>query len=216
MENMIFEGATRHGLNVLLDTTGGMKEPFLERMAERFKVEGYKVVIVLVVSAKEDCIARVSGPDGRNAQQHRKLDEEIVGQIWRGFVEEKTSCRWERFSREQGSEFVVVQNTWTPTREQGGARVVYKRNPEGSVESVPSDELSHILRTYNVETDSETGGFLCRGGSAASKRSPGHGGSSRKRRISRRRIHGSRYRKTIKKYSRPVTCRRHRRQRRHI
>jgi hypothetical protein len=214
MENMIFEGATRHGLNVLLDTTGGMKEPFLEKMAERFKRAGYKVVVVLVVSAKEDCIARVSGPDGRNAQQHRKLEEDNIGQIWRGFVEEGTSCRWERFSREQGSEFVVVQNTWTPTREQGGARVVYKRNPDGGTESIKPSiepaELSHILRTYNVETDPATGGFLCRGGSAASKGGPGHGGSSRKRRISRRRIHGSRARKTIKKYSRPVTRRRRR------
>jgi len=43
---------------------------------------------------------------------------------------------------------------------------------------------------------------------AASKSS--RGGSSRKRRISRRRIHGSRARKTIKKYSRPVTRRRRR------
>jgi hypothetical protein len=51
---------------------------------------------------------------------------------------------------------------------------------------------------------------------AAASKSSRDGGSSRKRRISRRRIHGSRARKTIKKYSRPVTRRRRERQsRRH-
>jgi hypothetical protein len=208
MEKMIFEGATKgRRLNVLLDTTGGMKEPFLEGMAGRFKAEGYKVVVVLVVSAENDCKARVSGPGGRNAQQHRKLDEDIVGQIWRGFVKDETPCRWERFSREQGTEFAVVQNTWTPSNPSGSARVVYRRNPDGRTDSLGHAELPHILGTYNVETDSKTGEFLCRGGGSASK---GRGGSSRKRRISRRRIHGSRARKTIKKYSRPVTRRRRR------
>ena len=207
MEKMIFEGATMAGgrLNVLLDTTGGMKGTFLEGMAEKFIEAKYKVVVVLVVSSKADCIARVSGPGGRNAQQHRKLDDCIVGQIWRNFVEEKTSCRWERFSREQRTEFAVVQNTWTPSNASGSARVVYRRNSDGSIaESVDPAELPHILGTYNVTTDSKTGGFLCRGGA-----SKGRGGSSRKRRISRRRIHGSRARKTIKKYARPLS-RRHR------
>jgi len=213
MEKMIFEGATKAGgrLNVLLDTTGGMKGTFLEEMAEKFIEAKYKVVVVLVVSSKADCIARVSGPGGRNAQQHRKLDDCIVGQIWRNFVTEKTSCRWEHFSREQRTEFAVVQNTWTPSNASGSARVVYRRNPDGSIaEPVDRAELSHILRTYNVETDSKTGGFLCGGGGAAgsASASKGRGGSSRKRRISRRRIHGSRARKTIKKYTRPLSRRR--------
>jgi hypothetical protein len=213
MEKMIFEGATKAGgrLNVLLDTTGGMKGTFLEEMAEKFIEAKYKVVVVLVVSSKADCIARVSGPGGRNAQQHRKLDDCIVGQIWRNFVTEKTSCRWEHFSREQRTEFAVVQNTWTPSNASGSARVVYRRKPDGSIaEPVDRAELSHILRTYNVTTDSETGGFLCGGGGAAgsASASKGRGGSSRKRRISRRRIHGSRARKTIKKYTRPLSRRR--------
>lgn len=216
MEEMIFEGATQKGLNVLLDTTGSMKEPFLERMAAQFTTAGYKVVIVLVVSAKEDCKARVSGTDGRNEKQHRKLDEGVVGQIWEGFVkngkdgEESTPCRWERFSRAHGTEFAVVQNTWTPRNHSGSARVIYRRDSGGITEQLQSlqpGELSHILRTYNMEIDSETGVFLCRGSASASNGE--RGGSSRKRRISRRRIHGSRARKTIKKYSRHVT-RRHR------
>lgn len=218
MEKMIFEGATKAGLNVLLDTTGGMKGTFLEGMAEKFKEAKYTVVVVLVVSSKEDCIARVSGPGGRNAQQHRKLDDFIVGQIWRNFVEEKTSCRWERFSREQRTEFAVVQNTWTPSNVSGSARVVYRRKPDGSIaDSVDLAELSPILGTYNVTTDSETGGFLCRGGGAAgsASASKGRGGSSRKRRISRRRIHGSRARKTIKKYTRPLSRRRRHHHRHH-
>lgn len=210
MEQMIFKGATKAGLNVILDTTGGMKGTFLEGMAKMFIGAKYKVVVVLVVSSKEDCIARVSGPGGRNAQQHRKLDDCIVGQIWRNFVTEKTSCRWEHFSREQRTEFVVLQNTGTQTNKVD-ARVVYRRKPDGSIaEPVGLAELSHILGTYNVTTDSETGGFLCRGGGAAgsASASKGRGGSSRKRRISRRRIHGSRARKTIKKYTRPLSRRR--------
>ena len=209
MEEMIFKGATQKGMNVLLDTTGGMKEPFLERMAAQFIAAKYKVVIVLVVSELNDCKARVSGPSGRNAQQHRKLDEGVVGQIWEGFVKNETPCKWEGFSREQGTEFAVVQNTWTPTNSSGSARVIYRRNSRGIAESVESDELSQILGTYKVTTDSATGGFLC-GGSGSASDSKDLGGSSRKRRISRRRIHGSRARKTVKKYSRPVTRRRRR------
>lgn len=212
MEDMIFEGATRNNLNVLLDTTGGMKEPFLERMADRFKAAGYTIVVVLVVSAKEDCIDRVSGPDGRNAQQHRKLDEDVVGQIWHGFVnKDATSCRWEHFSRERNTDFAIVENTWTPSKKSGKARVVYKRNRDGSIkEALP--ELKHILKTYNVSIK-PSGEFECIGGgetAAGFAKGRRDGGSSRKRRISRRRIHCSRARKTIKKYSRPLTRRRRR------
>ena len=206
MKNMIFDGTRYRRLNVLLDTTGSMKGQFLEDMATEFKDAGYKVVIVLVVSTKVHCKARVSGPGGRNAQQHRKLDEGVVGQIWEGFVKDGTPCRWEQFSRVKGTEFVVVENTWTPTNPEGAARFIYIRNPDTTV-SVPvmPDELSRILGTYNVTL--EEGKFLCSGGA-----SKGGGGSSRKRRISIRRIHGSRARKTVKKYSRHVTrSRRHRR-----
>jgi len=233
MENMIFEGATNPGrLNVLLDTTGGMKEPFLERMANTFEVAGYKVVVVLVVSSVEDCKARVSGPGGRNAQQHRKLDEWTISLIWNTFVSEQTSCRWETFSRQPpGREFVVVQNTWVPETvpetvsetksemmEQGDeetsvsvprlARIVYRRLPDGRIsdESVTPEELASILGTYKVNINQD-GTFSCPT-QAPPKQAPG-GGSSRRKRISRRRIHSSRRaRKTIKKYYRPVTRRR--------
>ena len=209
MANMIFEGA--RGRNVLLDTTGGMEEGFLEGMADRFTTAGYKVVVVLVVSSVEDCIARVSGPDGRNAQQHRKLDEEIVGRIWRDFIKAETACRWERFSRERNTDFAIVENTWTPSKKSGKARVVYKRNRDGSIkEAVP--ELKRILETYKVSIK-PSGEFECIGGgetAAGFAKGRRDGGSSRKRRISRRRIHCSRARKTIKKYSRPLTRRRRR------
>jgi hypothetical protein len=202
---------------------------------------GYQIVIVLVVSAENDCKARVSGPGGRNALQHRKLDEDVVGQIWHGFVREETPCTWERFSREHNTGFAVVENTWTPSNKSGKARVVYKRGSDDiTVEpGVTRTDLEKILGTYKVLIKSD-GEFECSGGggAAASKRSKRRdddddddddddsgpsgpskrskpGGSSRKRRISRRRIHCSRARKTIKKYSRPVT-RRHRRHHRHI
>jgi len=228
MENMIFEGATNEGrLNVLLDTTGGMREGFLETMADKFEVAKYKVVVVLVVSSVENCMARVSGPGGRNAQQHRKLDEWTVSRIWNGFVDEKTSCRWETFSR-PGREFVVVQNTWVPETvpetvpkmvsemEQGDggtsvsvpgrARIVYRRLPDGTIntEGIDPEELASILGTYNVNINQD-GTFSC---PPQAPGGPG-GGSSRRKRISRRRIHSSRRaRKTIKKYYRPVTRRR--------
>ena len=213
MEKMIFEGTTAKELrlNVLLDTTGSMQGPFLEDMANKFEHARYKVVIVLVVSTQDDCKERVSGPGGRNAQQHRKLDEGVVGQIWNDFVKNETPCRWEKFSREQETEFVVVENTWTPTNPSGSARVIYRRHPDTTVSvSVLPAELSRILGIYKVKTDLEGGGFLCSGGA-----SKGGGGSSRKRRISIRRIHGSRARKTVKKYSRHVTRRRRHRHCRH-
>jgi len=200
MENMIFVGSSARGLNVLLDTTGSMKGLFLERMAEKFINAKYKVVIVLVVSTQDHCKARVSGQGGRNSLQHRKLDEGVVGQIWNDFVKNETPYRWEHFSRVKGTEFVVVENTWTPTNSEGIARVIYRRNPDTTV-SVRPDELSRILGTNNVTLEE---GKFCLGGASKDR-----GGSSRKRRISRRRIHGSRAKKTIKKYSRPVTRRRH-------
>ena len=226
MSDMIFETAnpkSGNRLNVLLDTTGGMQEGFLEDMATRLKDANYRVVVVLVVSSEDDCVARVSNDSGRNAQQHRQIDEFTVKKIWRDFVENNTSCRWESFSHDTGAEFVVVQNTWTPTKEDGSARVIFRRS-EGrpvpvdsaapldsaasldSAAPLDSAELSQILATYNVTVSKNKAGvprFMCNG-NGNRKRYRGEGGY-RKRRISTQRLHIKRPRKTMKKYVRRVT-----------
>lgn len=213
MSDMIFKAASSKRANVLLDTTGGMQGTFLEEMAARFKTANYKVVVVLVVSSEGDCAARVSNDSGRNEQQHRQIDGFTVRKIWRDFVKDNTSCRWELFSHETGAEFVVVQNTWTPARTDGSARVVFRRSegrappvdsaaPVDSAVPVSRDELSHILsQTYNVTIIDDEGvlRFMCNRESYRGK------GGYRKRRISTQRLHIKRPRKTMKKYVRRVT-----------
>ena len=209
---MIFTGATigagKGPLNVLLDTTGGMKEPFLERMASRFRDQGYKIVVALVVSTKQNCMDRVSGSGGRNAQQHRKLEYGLVGRIWDDCVRENTPCRWVDFSSQPGIALTMVENTWTPANPGGIARVVYKREPDGSIEVLGGCETEGILGIYNLGIDRSSNSLVCSGG-AVGRGAFGRGGS-RKRRITRRRKYEVRNRKTIKKYGRNRCTRRRR------
>lgn len=203
MSDMIFKAASLNRANVLLDTTGGMQGTFLEEMATQFKDAKYRVVVVLVVSSEDDCAVRVSNHSGRNEQQHRQIDGFTVRKIWRDFVEHETSCRWESFSHTTGADFVVVHNNWTPAREGGSARVVFRRS-EGHAVPVTRDELLSILETYNVTISDKAGvlRFKCIGESYRGE------GGYRKRRISTQRLHIKRPRKTMKKYARRVTRRR--------
>lgn len=213
MESMIVEGATKEGrrLNVLLDTTGGMKEPFLENVASTLKeTAGYNIVVALVVSKKEDCQARVDGPGGRNERQHRKLDPYTVGGIWDNFLKEQVACKWIDFSSKTGNDLSVVENTWTPTRPHGSARIVYRKTSGTNEKLVSDQELDSALGIYKIGIDDEDNTLKCHGGGVAReagdddgirKRSKKGGkGVSKKRRIATRRKHGGQHRKTIKKY----------------
>lgn len=208
MKDMIKAGASMSTgrLNVLLDTTGGMKNPFLEDFAIELEERmGYKIVVALVVSTKENCMARVSGAGGRNAQQHRKIESGLVGRIWDDFIKDNTPCKWVEFSTTHNIELTVVENTWTPVNPSGIARVVYKKGPSGVIELLGGGDTEGILGIYKLGIDRSSNSLIC---SAVGKGSVGSRGGSRKRRITRRRKYGFRNRKTIKKYGRNRCTRR--------
>jgi hypothetical protein len=214
----IFDKATLGGkgkLDIVFNTTGGgMSEVIDKYIAQAVGLE-YDIVVVGIYSTPENCSDRATH---RNTQQHRRMEPFLVSNLNTKFKHDQTIFDWEEKSRRNKYRLVLLENNWTPQNKDGAVSVVFDRNANGEVVVGPTGVLL-TSGFYGMKLNAD-GVFSGReevekAAAAASKR--GHGGSSRKRRISRRRIHGSRARKTIKKYSRPVTCRRrHRRQRRHI
>ena len=160
----------------------------------------------------------------RNKLQHRKLAAGGLKSAWETVRDKVVIFKWVARAQENLWRIVLVENNLSSANPSGGVGIIYddddKKTPfvQREVGGDPTT-VSALFRPtgfYGMKLNAD-GVFSGReevekaaaaAAAAASKRS--HGGSSRKRRISRRRIHGSRYRKTIKKYARPVTRRRRR------
>ena len=203
----IFDKATLGGrgkLDIVFNTTGGgMSEVIDKYIAQAVGLE-YDIVVVGIYSTPENCSARAAH---RNTQQHRRMEPFLVSNLNTKFKHAQTIFDWEEKSRTQEYRLVLLENNWTPQNKDGAVSVVFDRNANGEVVVGPTGVLL-TSGFYGMKFQNRA--FVGRSEvireAAAAKR--GHGGSSRKRRISRRRIHGSRARKTIKKYSRPITRRR--------
>ena len=156
----------------------------------------------------------------RNKLQHRKLAAGGLKSAWETVRDKVVIFKWVARAQENRWRIVLVENNLSSANPSGGVGIIYddddKKTPfvQREVGGDPTT-VSALFRPtgfYGMKLNAD-GVFSGReevekAAVEASKRS--HGGSSRKRRISRRRIHGSRYRKTIKKYARPVTRRRRR------
>jgi hypothetical protein len=166
----------------------------------------------------------------RNKLQHRKLLAGGLKNAWDTMLYNVVIFKWVARAQENRWRIVLVENNLSSANPSGGVGIIYddenKEKPfvQREVDGDPTTVSALFRPTGFYGLKLKDGNFVGReevevaakaaaeAAKAASKR--GHdGGSSRKRRISRRRIHGSRYRKTIKKYARPVTRRRHRRHR---
>lgn len=211
----IFDKATLGGrgkLDIVFNTTGGgMSEVIDKYIAQAVGLE-YDIVVVGIYSTPQNCSVRA---EHRNTQQHRRMEPFLVSNLNTKFKHDQTIFDWEEKSRTKKYRLVLLENNWTPQNKAGAVSVVFDRNANGEVVVEPTGVL---LTSGFYGMKFQGGAFVGRdvvekeaaaakaAKAAAAKR--GHGGSSRKRRISRRRIHGSRARKTIKKYSRPLTRRR--------
>lgn len=161
----------------------------------------------------------------RNKLQHRKLVAFGLKSAWDTVRDKVVIFKWVAQARDNGWRIVLVENNLSSANPSGGVGIIYDEDKETpfvqkGVDSDPTTTVSALFRPtgfYGMKLG-EGGNFFGRAeveaaaakakaAAEASKRSR-DGGSSRKRRISRRRIHGSRARKTIKKYSRPLTRRR--------
>ena len=212
----IFDKATLSGsgkLDIVFNTTGGGMPEVIDKYIARATQLEYDIVVVGIYSTPENCFARATH---RNTQQHRRMEPFLVSNLNTKFKHDQTIFDWEEKSRTRAYRLVLLENNWTPQNNHVAASVVFDRNADGVVTVNPTGVL--LLEPSGFY------GMKFRGGTfvgredvirEAAEAKSNRGGSSRKRRISRRRIHGSRARKTVKKYSRHVTRRDRRRHRRH-
>jgi hypothetical protein len=221
----IFDKATLGGkkgeLDIVFNTTGAAMPEVIDKYIAQAEHLGYDIVVVGIYSTPENCAARAIH---RNTQQHRRMEPFLVSTLNTKFKDDQTIFDWEEKSRRKKYRLVLLENNWTPQNQDGAVSVVFDRKADSTVVVSPRGVLLtsgfygmklNADGTFGgrEEVEKEVAAKAKAKEAAAAKHGPGHGGSSRKRRISRRRIHGSRYRKTIKKYARPVTRRRHRRHR---
>lgn len=219
----IFDKATLSGsgkLDIVFNTTGGGMPEVIDKYIARATQLEYDIVVVGIYSTPENCFARATH---RNTQQHRRMEPFIVSNLNTKFKHDQTIFDWEEKSRTREYRLVLLENNGTPQNKAGAASIVFDRQADDNVVVEPTGVL---LTSGFYGMKFQDGTFVgqeevqieaaeaAAAKEAAKAEKRGLGGSSRKRRISRRRIHGSRARKTVKKYSRHVT-RRRRRHRRH-
>ena len=214
----IFDKATLGGrgtLDIVFNTTGSGMPKVIDKYIARATQLEYDIVVVGIYSTPQNCSERAAH---RNTQQHRRMEPFLVSNLNTKFKHAQTIFDWEEKSRTQAYRLVLLENNGTPQNKAGAASVVFDRKANGAVDVTPRGVLTSEGGFYGMKF--QDGAFVGREdvrreeaaaskATAASKRKH-DGGSSRKRRISRRRIHRSRARKTIKKYSRPLTRRRRR------
>ena len=205
-----------HHSDIVFDSTGGAMQDVIYTYIGRAKELGYEIVIAGMFSTPENCSIRA---EYRNGKQHRRMTGGLVRRLANEFHSDQTIFKWEKYSRDNKCRFILAENNWLPPRGEGGeAKLVFHRTPDGEVKFI---DATSVLFTptgfYGMIIDKNSNNIFVEQEAAAAAKAAeattGIGGS-RKRRVSRRRLHGSRVRKTVKKYSRPST-RRRRHQRRH-
>ena len=237
---MVFQNATMFGeghyKNIILDTTGSMSDQIKMYIRKAKRTYNYTVKVIIVYSEKTQCLERVQSRNRHlfeSGQETRYIPPRVVNSIYDTFLKKNQAYFYAIGPRMPAltDELILVDNRTQPiivARRQpsagldifpdvtqtlvgvDGAFYGLTLNPAqaGQPASIVQGNIGSAIEKAEREwVDFEAAAAAAK--AAAAKR--GHGGSSRKRRISRRRIHGSRYRKTIKKYSRPLTRRlRHR------
>jgi predicted ABC-type ATPase len=232
---MVFKNATMFGegqyKNIILDTTGSMSDQIKMYIRTAKQTYNYTVKVIIVYSEKTQCLERVQSRNRelfRTGKGTRYIPPRVVNSIYDTFLKKNQAYFYAIGPRMTAltDELILVDNRAQP-------RIVAIRQPSAGLDIFPDDEHTLVgvdgafygltlnpaqagqpasivqgnIHTAIEKAKREWADFEA---VAAKAKHGGHGGSSRKRRISRRRIHGSRAIKTIKKYSRPVTRRRRR------
>ena len=201
-----------HHSDIVFDSTGGAMEDVINDYIEHAKRLGYEIVIAGMFSTPENCRIRA---ERRNGDQHRRMEGFLVERLANNFREDGTIFKWEQYSRVNKCRFVLAENNWLPDKDggvgRGEAKLIFHRTPD-TVEYF--DQESVLFKDtgfYGMKYDKDTGFYSMLHATVAEKAKSKYGGSSIKRRISTRRLRGTRIRKTVKKYYRPHTRRRHNR-----
>jgi hypothetical protein len=229
----IFVNATMGGdgnyKNIILDTTGSMYA-MIKAYIRKAKDLGYRIKVIIVYSDKTQCLERVIGRNAqliRNNQQIRVMEPSVVSSIYDQFLK-KNQANLYAISEKMialTDELILVDNhSDTPkivaTRtKQEETLVLDIPQPSDHESLVDKDGAFYGLTLKSGQSQSiEQGNIRSAREKAAAdwlafdgKKKMGTGGF-RKRRISRRRrIRGTRAKKTIKKYYHPHTRRHNRR-----
>ena len=229
--------------NIILDTTGSMSDQIKMyiRMAKR--TYNYTVKVIIVYSDKMQCLQRVTVRNRdlfAKSQGTRYIPPRVVSSIYDTFLK-KNQAGWYAMSermveltdelilvdnrsaeakivaRRTISELQIVQDVTDEHPIVGVDGAFYGLTLKPSEGGQPASIVQGNINAQITKAEDEWEIFDRAEKDAKKERAAAAAdmGGSRKRRISRRRIHGSRARKTIKKYSRPVTRRRRHRHCRH-
>ena len=243
---MVLKTATDPGpgqyKNIILDTTGSMRDQIIEYISAT--QQSYTVKVIIVYSEKMQCLQRVKERNTQlfqSGQGTRYIPPRAVSSIYDTFLKKNQAYFYAigELMPRLTNELILVDNRSTIPR------IVARRTrselqifpyvmgedsivdvdgafygltlipPEGGQPAsiVQGDLQSQIQKAQREWTEFDIAEKTAAAAAKAAEATTGIGGS-RKRRVSRRRLHGSRVRKTVKKYYRPST-RRRRHQRRH-
>jgi len=228
--------------NIILDTTGSMSDQIKMYIRMAKQTYSYTVKVIIVYSEKLQCLQRVNKRNTQLFQSGlgtRYIPPRVVSSIYDTFLKKNQAYFYaigDRMS-ELTDELILVDNRTKPrivaTRTRSELQIFPYVMGEDSIVGVdgafygltlippeggqPASIVQGDLQSQIHKAQSEWTEFEIAEKTAAAAKAAeattGIGGS-RKRRVSRRRLHGSRVRKTVKKYYRPST-RRRRHQRRH-
>ena len=242
---MVFQNAIMFGernyKNIILDTTGSMSDQ-IKMYIRTAKTYNYTVKVIIVYSDKIQCLQRVTVRNRElfaNGQGTRYIPPRVVSNMYDTFLK-KNQAGWYAMSKRMvklTDELILVDNRSAEPkivaiRTSFALQIVQDVTDEHPIVGV--DGAFYGLTLHPIEGDQPAS--IVQGDinaqitkaeheweifDKAEKRAKeeraaaANMGGSRKRRISIRRIHGSRARKTVKKYSRHVTRSRRHRRRRH-
>lgn len=230
--------------NIILDTTGAMRDE-IKMYIRMAKPLGYTVTVIIVYSEKKQCLQRVKIRNRElcsRGERTRYIPTHVVSSMYDTFLKKNRAGFYalDTGMLELTDELILVDNhsaqaKIVATRTRDSLQIVRAVAGEDSIVDVngafygltlipsdgsrPASIVQGDLQSQIEKAQSEWDIFdraekLERAKREEAKAAIGMGGS-RKRRISTRRLRGTRVRKTVKKYSRPHTRRRRRHHRRH-
>ena len=231
--------------NIILDTTGSMSDQMKMYIRTAKRTYNYTVKVIIVYSDKMQCLQRVTVRNRElfaKGQGTRYIPPRVVSSIYDTFLK-KNQAGWYAMSERMVAltdELILVDNRSAepkivargprsalqivqdltdkpPIVGVDGAFYGLTLHPSGGDQpaSIVQGNINAQITKAKHEWEIFDGEERANKEIAAPAEADMDMGGSRKRRISRRRIHGGRARKTIKKYSCHVTRRRRHRHCRH-
>lgn len=229
LRQMVFQRATEFGpgqyKNIILDTTGSMSDQIKMYIRMAKQTYSYTVKVIIVYSEKLQCLQRVKKRNTQLFQSGlgtRYIPPRVVSSIYDTFLKKNQAYFYAIGDQmpELTDELILVDNRTEP-------RIVARRTRDGLTVMPDGDDTiagvdgAFYGLTLNPGQGDQPPSIIQGDIKAAMQKAETdwdsfeaeqaaretNMGGSRKRRISRRRLHGTRIRKTVKKYYSPSTRR---------